>query len=513
MPSAPSRPSLRFLPRSRLIGAAAALLAFGAALGWGTMQLRRGFVRSFFRAAEGQVPPPLTRPATAAPGVQPVGQLRVLLIDGLDEPTARTLPALNALCAAGLDLSVDVGFPTVSLPVQAVLWTGLTQQQHGLLYRVAGLPTPLRGALPLAVPGSIAIAEEQPFIAASFGFRMSPPGAVDLAAAAQAVVTAPARLAFVHLLRVDKAGHKGRRDSPVFVAAAVWADNLLAGLLAAAPPTTDRRWLVLSDHGHRRAGGHGGAEREVRVVRACLSGGPPAPLTLDSQSASPPDAAPIHLVDLSRVVFESLGVRLPPAAPGRPLAFARRHPDPGATLPGLPVGRCLGGLVVLAVCWLLAARSLRRSGPWVLSFLLLTVAWPVATVSAVLLRGAPTLSNPMVYPPLGLDMMKAAWPGLLLMAVATGWLVSRRPAHLLSVVRAVLLIAVGPAVAAFVASNGPLAVMGLASALDPRVTGYASFGLALLAAAAPLLAFSSASGLLATWFFSRRDGRWPAGSS
>ena len=56
-----------------------------------------------------------TLPRAAGAGVAPTAQLRVVLIDGAGIDTARAMPAWDALCARGLDLTVDVGFPTVSM--------------------------------------------------------------------------------------------------------------------------------------------------------------------------------------------------------------------------------------------------------------------------------------------------------------------------------------------------------------------------------------------------------------
>src|SRR6185503_21245836 len=76
----------------------------------------------------------------------------------------------------------------------------------------------------------------------------------------------------------------------------------------------------------RGAGGHGGSEDHIRVVRACLAGpqlewgGMPGKL--------------IHLVDLSRAVADSLGIKPHPRSAGRPLGVALAAPEePRATLP------------------------------------------------------------------------------------------------------------------------------------------------------------------------------------
>src|SRR5205814_5389612 len=140
----------------------------------------------------------------------------------------------------GVTLRVDVGFPTVSLPVAVSLWTGLTQQQTGIMDRYnRPLEPPLdaRG-IPAQVPGSIAITEgvmkprakgggelvpgNYGWIERSLGFQRTEPAAdpkssiVDRdgqawseqwESRAKAAVASDARLVYVHLMRVDLAGH------------------------------------------------------------------------------------------------------------------------------------------------------------------------------------------------------------------------------------------------------------------------------------------------------------------
>ena len=172
----------------------------------------------------------------AGAGVAPTAQLRVVLIDGAGIDTARAMPAWDALCARGLDLTVDVGFPTVSLPVELALWTGRTQQQHGVLYHATGTPLPPPpDSIPAQVPDAIAIAESHSYIVHSLGFPHTLPPTpaktlpdkwadtwVDTAVAA---VGGPARLVFVHVLRVDTAGHRAGKRSTAWRDAAASASR------------------------------------------------------------------------------------------------------------------------------------------------------------------------------------------------------------------------------------------------------------------------------------------------
>ncbi|MCB9563906.1 MAG: alkaline phosphatase family protein [Kofleriaceae bacterium] len=209
----------------------------------------------------------------------------MVLLDGLTRAAAHGA-ALDALCARGLDVVVDVGFPTKSMTVQRVLWTGLTAQQSGAAARNVWTPVP-PGAVPAAVPGSVAVVEAYRPIAGSFGFtRLEPDAAADsadaaarpdavaawrdhgFAAAARDAVAGDAPLVLVHVLAIDEAGHRGGPGTVRYRAAVARADALLGELVAAAPHA---RWLVTSDHGHVAGGGHGDVEDVVRRVRACVA--------------------------------------------------------------------------------------------------------------------------------------------------------------------------------------------------------------------------------------------------
>lgn len=352
-----------------------------------------------------------TLPAATGAGLPPAARTRVVLIDGAGRDTAAGMAAWSAVCARGLDLTIDVGFPTVSLPVELALWSGLTQQQTGVLYHSTGKPVPPpAGAIPAQVPDAIAIAESHPYIVHSLGFPHTLPPTpaktlpdkwadtwVDTAVAA---VGGPARLVFVHVLRVDTAGHRAGKRSAAWRDAAASSDAIIARLTAAAP---DARWLVLADHDHIAGGGHGGEDRAIRVVRGCLAG---------------PDVAvgrggPISVVDVARVIADSVGATLPAASRGRPLAAALAAPvDDDDVLPALPRGR-----VALAIALLLAA--LLATG-WAAGGRLAAVPWwwPVALIALMLLETTPSLSTPMIYKKQGLTMANAAAPGLAVLAIA-----------------------------------------------------------------------------------------------
>jgi hypothetical protein len=484
------------LRRPRLGSLALAALVCSVALA--AYQYRRAFIRAIFVDGPGQAATPtLATPpdmAAGARGLAPVDRVRVVLVDGLGRDMAMSLPYHDQACARGYDLIVDAGFPTVSLPVQHVLWTGLTQQQSGVLFQgkpqILGRPglTPDHG-LPARVPDSMAIAESHAYIVHALGFsRVLPESATELpagwaeggfAAAAQGAVASDAALVFVHILGVDVAGHRqGGKDTAAYVRAAHAADDLLGQLMAAEQTAHGRgtRWFVLSDHGHRGAaplgkgGGHGSAEPAIRQVRGCIAG------ELDFEPTLAPGTY-IHMIDYSRALADSLGLSLDSRSAGRPLHAAARAPvDRDATLPAPQLGRWLAAaLIVLAALALtgVAARGRWSWLPW---------WWPAALLCVFALAGTPSLSVPAIYPPLGRDLYLAALPALCVLAVqaALSLRESSSPRRALRVVLCQLTLPFAAAVAAAVLSSGAGALRIFSATEPPLMPGFTSYTSALI---------------------------------
>lgn len=450
-------------------------------------------MRSFFVDGVGggaaALPAP---PGHQAPGLDRAARVRIVILDGLGRDTAATLPALSALCGRGLELIVDSGFPTVSLPVQHVLFTGLTQQQSGVAYRIEGLVPPLADSIPAQIPRSTAVVESHLEIARSFGFahvapsqpppRDGPWRQTGFAAAAVQAARSDAPLVLVHVLRIDEAGHRHGAGSPEYRAAAQSADALL-GQLFEADSGKDTLWFVLSDHGHLPRGGHADAEPSVRLTRGCMvAAGAPAP-RLSALAGRPP--ARVHLVDVARALAEATGTRLRPGALGRPLPAALAAPADGATLPHPSAGRwLLAGLVLLAG----AGLGARAGGPplWL----------PLSYLAVALWHGVPTLSCRIVYPPLGLDTVKAALPGAALLLVL---IAQRTRAFRSGVPRCVLgqlALPLSAALAALILCGGAQRLLGLTREppLVPYVSGHAGVLLSLLSLGALAGALAALAG-------------------
>jgi Type I phosphodiesterase / nucleotide pyrophosphatase len=394
-----------------------ALLLLLAAVWW-TAPLVRHRVIHAATYDDGIPSTPAQLPAGSGAGLAPTDRVRVVLVDGLAAASTRDLPAWRAVCDRGLTLDVDVGFPTVSLPVEVALWTGLTQQQTGIVMRSDHpLVPPLAHGIAADVPGSRAVAEDHGWIVRSLGFAdvRPPPDPTDASnvkdaepaawralwlSRAHDAVASDARLAFVHVLRVDTMGHRVGRASPAYAATAGDADAIVDTLVAAAP---DARWFLLSDHGHLDDGGHGGEERELRRVQACIAG----------PGVAHGNGGPIHIVDVARALADSLGVTLDSRALGRPLAGALAAPlDGDQAVPALPLRTAAIAIFMIIVGAAASYAAARRWWLWPWWF-------PIACVSLVLVRGLPTLSMGMVYAPAGRAMYVTWLPAVALCAIAS----------------------------------------------------------------------------------------------
>ncbi len=442
-----------------------------AALGWfGIPRARRTFIRAVvtYDAAPAA---PIALAVGVGPGLGKVARTRVILVDGLSAEAAAHLPGWTALCDRGTRLTVDTGFPTVSLPVEVALWTGLTQQQTGIVFRADRPLVPPLPGIPQQIPGSIAIAESHGYIVRSLGFAQALPAAApaDVAkdadpatwdgiwrALAHQSVESTAPLVFVHVLRVDVAGHQHGGASAAYTAAATEAGAIVDELVGAAP---DARWFALSDHGHLATGGHGGEERAVRHVTGCIAGPGVARAT----------GALVHVVDVARAIADSTGATLAPGSIARPLAVALAAPlGDDQAVPPLDAGAAaIGGAIILAGL-LVTAFAVRRAAS------LAPLWYPVALALLLVVRGEPTLSMPMVYQG-SAETMTLAWlPALAVLAVAT-WLGLRGDRSIARVLIAQLALPIAVAAAAIAACGGWVAIAGgEAAPIVPRITAWCS---------------------------------------
>jgi hypothetical protein len=468
----------------------AIVIAALSAIAWFLPQLRKDLIKDVITwDAPKSEPAPL--PAGTGPGLAPVGRTRVILIDGLTADVAKTLPAWTALCKRGVTLAVDVGFPTISLPVEVALWTGMTQQQTGVVFRDRRpLVPPLATGIPSQVR-SIAVAEYHGWIIRSLGFTQTepasetPPGAKDAnaeawktmwEARALAAVTSDAPLAFVHILRVDSAGHKHGLDTEYRrVAAEV---DVILGTLVAADPSA--RWFALSDHGHLAVGGHGGEERHVRQVQSCIAG---PGITAGSAGAL------VHVVDVARMLADSTGAKLDPHSRGRPYQAALASPlERDQAVPPIALGTGAAAIFVLVAGFAAVTWGVRKwwLAPW----------WfVVGCASLFFIRGEPTLSMRMIYAPLGRDMWLTWLPAIAIAVAATA--VGLRRTTITRVIVAQMALPLAAAAAVITACGAWPAVFGEQVApVVPRYTAWLSPMLLMVAHGAAAVALAGLATLV-----------------
>ena len=448
----------------------AAVILLAAA--WFVPDVRRGLIRTA-TTKDAKPTDPVELPIADGAGLPKVERTRVVLVDGLTTEAAGTMPTWKIICSQGVTLSIDVGFPTVSLPVEIALWTGLTQQQTGVVANRVFDP-PIKG-IPSQVPGSIAIAENHGYIVRALGFSSAQPEAEPGKPMADAnekawetqwltlaleAVRSKSPLVFVHILRVDVAGHKTGLGEG-YAKAVRDVDPMLDKLFQADPSA---RWFLLSDHGHIAGGGHGGDERHVRHVTGCLHG----PGIKKEKSGL------IHIVDVARMIADSVGVTLDPASKARPFdaAMATRLGDDQA-LPAMSIGLGAFAILILAAGLIGMVWGLRRW--W------LFPVWFFAACGLLLaVRGMPTWSTPFIYKPEGRDMW-TVWAAVLPLATAATWFGLQRTT-LLRVIAAQLAVPFAAAAAALTASAAWPTIFGADVApLVPRFTAWASPLLLILA--------------------------------
>ncbi len=424
-----------------VVGAAVALAVAGAlALG-----ARAWLARALTAPGAPEAQRPLSGHAAPAPAI-PRAPVRVVLLDGLARADA-SHPTLDAFCARGMDLAIDVGFPTKSLPVQTVLWSGLTAQQSGVAMRNE-LPHRISPALPVRVAGARAITEAWPDIARGAGFlrvEVVPEPQAFAAAAAEAVAS-DAPLVLVHVLGIDAAAHAGGRGA-AYRTEIEAAAALLPPLVERAPTAT---WVVLADHGHVARGGHGDIEPDVRIVRGCVVPRPPGATTTGA----------VHLVDVSRHLHDTLGVAPPPRAVGRPLAVAAAHPDPDATIPR-------PSPLSLALAFVVAALGIAAVVRWGRPRAA-ALAVPLTLAVYVVACGAPSLSH-----------RAPALAFVLGAFAAVALLVPRRRLHP-SRVMTLLAPAIATAIAAAILTRLPHALVGGPPPRLPFATAWAQILVALV---------------------------------
>lgn len=263
------------------------------------------------------------------------GTHRRVLVVGIDGVRFDLLPAvatphLDAVAAAGFlgPIEIDEATPTMSGPCWTTVVTGVGVAKHGVHgnhfggHRLDVFPDfATRLAREDGRRTFVAGGWEPLFLARDGGPLFAAPGRLSYVApradtcedwqVCDGQVTAEAvhvlgtddpEVSFVYLGAVDETGHL-RGCGAAYLRAIEQADEHLGRLLAAvrARPTYAREaWtvIVVTDHGHRDAGGHGGRTREERTAWVACCG----PEVLPG-----PPLRRLRLEDVAAQVYAALG--------------------------------------------------------------------------------------------------------------------------------------------------------------------------------------------------------------
>lgn len=319
------------------------------------------------------------RPVVGTPG-----RLAVVLVDGMRRDEA--LPAVESMAACEIALST----PTLSRPFQHALFSGVPSRASGVRSnrftgraRHASLMDAIRDA-----GGQVFyIGEGLDWIPRMHGdsedWIVVTPDALDEPldrAIAGFSEAAPPALLVVHVVSTDSTAHAGGVHTEEHRAALTRANEVAERVAAAGTPL-----VVLSDHGHLDAGGHGGPEPIVAR----------SPLYLRDVPA--PDG-PIETERLAPTFARALGVRpprhavLPPIGEDADETVARAGSlvSSGARASYLRLGVRRKWTMLFLIVWLVMTLGpIKRAFGFDRSVLPSLVLWPGLLVLGHLALGRP----------------------------------------------------------------------------------------------------------------------------
>lgn len=290
-------------------------LALAAALTLGAALTAR-FVGGLLPHLDLVDPPLAHRPLALAPaGPRLCGRVVVLVLDGLGADEADRLPGLAAIGARGVRGVARSHYPTLTLPNLTAILTGVEPAASGVRSNAHPGPVAVDHVLARARAAGVKTAYVSDH---SRGVvRLFPafdharwvgrdPGA--LVAGVREALAGDAGLIVVVASAVDDAGHAHGAASRAYAHAADVVDGVATAIARTLGPADTL--IVVADHGHVAAGGHGGLEREVVEVPLILAGaGVRAGATLVRPT----------LRDVAPTVAALLGVPVPGHAQGRVL--------------------------------------------------------------------------------------------------------------------------------------------------------------------------------------------------
>jgi hypothetical protein len=257
----------------------------------------------------------------AGPASQQLNSRVVLIvIDGLTYPMSEDMPTLLNLRANGAGFRATVSEPTLSLPSWTTILTGTTPEVHGVTTNWTAGPAQVTTLTSLARDRGLTTAlvggakwRELCGNTVTEGYHDLPAGDDDVTRRALQLVTraAPPNLTILHYSRLDDVGHARGTASLEYLESALAIDRDIDSIYHAAAGK-DCTFVIVSDHGHVRRGGHGGVEPEVSEV----------PLVLRGRAILPGVYGTAALTDVAPTVAALLGLPFPMQSTGMVLMSA-----------------------------------------------------------------------------------------------------------------------------------------------------------------------------------------------
>ena len=252
--------------RRRLIATVTAALVVLVAAPWFVFTQ---YLPRFVTHATSLAGAPIRRSKLAVPVA--AREVRVLIIDGLGYPFARTVDQLDTLSARGCVRPLWAAFPTYTSPQLISMVTGAGPQDSGVRLNAAPEEATRDMDHLLAVARdtdrNIAVFDNGwPPLQALMFAREDELTRGELATWWAPYVRLPSRAGSItisYYLNVDTQGHEHGAASPQYAEAAHGAGQLIQRHADTLDFEQDVL-VVVSDHGHLARGGHGGIEPEMR---------------------------------------------------------------------------------------------------------------------------------------------------------------------------------------------------------------------------------------------------------
>ena len=196
----------------------------------------------------------------------------VAVIDGLTGVDARRLLAMQRLHAQGRCTLTDVGLPSVSRPVYAVISSGVEQARSGVRNNDETAPARVDSIWQRARAAGLTVSYRSEL---AWWGELFPQGfqRATVGAASDDLFAAPFTddLTLVHPVYIDDLSHDHGRTSPQVQRALRRLDDELTRALDGLDLTRDLA-VITADHGHRDEGGHGGPGPDITRVVTCFAG-------------------------------------------------------------------------------------------------------------------------------------------------------------------------------------------------------------------------------------------------